>query len=108
MPDYSPRSREADGMQVEVQLLGGFDVRVNGTSIPATEWRRRQAAALVKLLAMSPGRTMHREQVIDAPWPDAPLHEAGPRLHKAAHFARRSCGDPGALVLSGERVSFFP
>ena len=95
-------------MNVEIDLLGGFAVRVDGRPIPSAEWRRRQAASLVKLLALAPRRTLHREQVIDALWPDNAIDDAGPRLHKAAHFARRSLGDSSALVLSGDTVSLFP
>jgi DNA-binding SARP family transcriptional activator len=95
-------------MNVEIDLLGGFAVRVDGRPVPAGEWRRRQAASLVKLLALAPRRTLHREQVIDALWPHMSIYDAGPRLHKAAHFARRSLGDPRALVLSGDTVSLFP
>jgi DNA-binding SARP family transcriptional activator len=95
-------------MNVEIDLLGGFAVRVDGRPVPATEWRRRHAASLVKLLALAPRRTLHREQVIDALWPDTAIDDAGPRLHKAAHFARRSLGDSSALVLSGDTVSLFP
>ena len=95
-------------MNVEIDLLGGFAVRVEGRAIPATEWRRRQAASLVKLLALARRRTLHREQVIDALWPDTQIDDAGPRLHKAAHFARRVLGDSSALVLWGDTVSLFP
>jgi len=95
-------------MRVEIDLLGGFAVRIDGRPVPAAEWRRRQAAALVKLLALTPRRTLHREQVIDALWPNAGLDDAAPRLHKAAHYARRSVGDPRALVLAGDTVSLFP
>ena len=58
-------------MNAEIDLLGGFAVRIDGRPIPPTEWRRRQAASLVKLLALAPRRTLHREQVIDALWPGA-------------------------------------
>jgi DNA-binding SARP family transcriptional activator/tetratricopeptide (TPR) repeat protein len=95
-------------MRVEIDLLGGFAVRVDGRAVPAADWRRRQAAALVKLLALAPRRTLHREQVIDALWPEIPIEEAAPRLHKAAHYARRSLGDARALVLDGNTVSLFP
>jgi DNA-binding SARP family transcriptional activator len=95
-------------MNVEIDLLGGFAVRVDGRPIPAGDWRRRKAASLVKLLALAPRRTLHREQVIDALWPDTAIDDAGPRLHKAAHFARRMLGDSTALVLSGDMVSLFP
>jgi DNA-binding SARP family transcriptional activator len=95
-------------MRVQIDLLGGFAVRVDGRAVPAAEWRRRQAAALVKLLALAPRRTLHREQVIDALWPDTGIDDAAPRLHKAAHYARRSLGDPRAVVLAGDTVSLFP
>ena len=71
-----------------------------------TEWRRRQAASLVKLLALAPRRTLHREQVIDALWPDTAIDDAGPRLHKAAHFARRVAGRlEGAGLVGGHRFA---
>ena len=95
-------------MRVEIDLLGGFAVRVDGRAVPAGEWRRRQAGSLVKLLALAPRRTLHREQVIDVLWPDTGIADAAPRLHKAAHYARRSLGDPRALVLAGNTVSLFP
>ena len=95
-------------MRVEIDLLGGFAVRVDGRVVPAAEWRRRQAAALIKLLALAPRRTLHREQVIDALWPDISMEDAAPRLHKAAYYARRSLGDSRGLVLDGNTVSLFP
>ncbi len=95
-------------MRVEIDLLGGFAVRVDGRAVAPGEWRRRQAAALIKLLALAPCRTLHRERVLDALWPGTAIEDAAPRLHKAAHFARRSLGDPRALVLTGDTVSLFP
>jgi DNA-binding SARP family transcriptional activator len=93
---------------VRITVLGGFDVVVDGRRVPAAEWRRRQAAALVKLLALVPGRSLHRERVIDALWPSLDVDEAAPRLHKAAHYARRSLGGAQSVVLDGETVALFP
>ncbi len=93
---------------VEVTLLGTFRVRVGGRVISARSWTRRHSTALVKVLAMSPDRSMHREQVIDALWPDVGVQEAAPRLHKAAHYARKILGHPDAIVLSNEAVHLFP
>ncbi|HEV8175269.1 MAG TPA: AAA family ATPase, partial [Actinoplanes sp.] len=95
-------------MHVHITLLGGFDVVADGRHVPPADWHRRQAAALVKLLALVPGRSLHRERVIDALWPGLDLDEAAPRLHKAAHYARRSLGDPRSLVLNGETVALCP
>ncbi|WP_433306631.1 ATP-binding protein [Actinoplanes sp. CA-030573] len=93
---------------VRITLLGGFGVVVDGRGVPAAQWRRRQAAALVKILALAPGRALHRERVIDALWPGLEVGEAAPRLHKAAHYARRTLGDAGSLVLGGESVALCP
>jgi DNA-binding SARP family transcriptional activator/tetratricopeptide (TPR) repeat protein len=93
---------------VRITLLGGFEVIIDGRRVPAAEWRRRQAAALVKMLALVPGRSLHRERVIDALWPNVDVDDAAPRLHKAAHYARRSLGQAGSVVLDGETVALFP
>ncbi|HEY7273625.1 MAG TPA: AAA family ATPase [Actinoplanes sp.] len=76
--------------------------------MPPAEWRRRQAAGLVKMLALVPGRSVHRERVIDALWPGLDVEEAAPRLHKAAHYARRALGGGTAIALGGDRVALLP
>jgi DNA-binding SARP family transcriptional activator len=105
---YYDADPEGQSMGVEIRLLGGFDVAVDGISTPPEGWRRRQAAALVKLLALAPQRTLHRERVIDALWPDLSVEEAAPRLHKAAHYARKALGCDRGLLLGGEAVALFP
>jgi DNA-binding SARP family transcriptional activator len=95
-------------VRVEARLLGGFAIRVDGVDLPAAAWRRRQAAALVKLLALAPNRRLHRERVLDALWPDLSMDVAATRLHKAAHFARTTLGCPDAVVLRDEVVALFP
>ena len=79
-------------MKIDVKLLGGFEVLVDGIPVPSTAWSRRHAASLVKLLALAPGRRLHREQVIEALWPGISLDAAAPRLHKATHYARKALG----------------
>jgi DNA-binding SARP family transcriptional activator/tetratricopeptide (TPR) repeat protein len=95
-------------MDVRITLLGGFEVVVAGTPVPSAQWRRRHAAALVKILALVPGRRLHREQLIDILWPELTVDEAAPRLHKAAHYARRALGHPDSVVLAGEMVALWP
>ena len=95
-------------VRIDIAVLGGFEVRVEGRPIPSDRWSRRRSAALVKLLAMAPGRCLHREQVIDALWPDLLIDEAAPRLHKAAHYARRAFGYRKSLVLTDETVRLCP
>ena len=62
----------------------------------------------MKVLALAPGRRLHREQVIDLVWPGDTIAEAVPKLHKAAHFARRAIGVPDSVVLRGDQVVLYP
>ena len=95
-------------MSVEIDLLGGFRVRADGRTVDDTAWSRRDAAALVKLLALQEGRRLHREQVIDRLWPEVDLEDAAPRLHKAAYYARKALGRRDGVVLRGEMVLLLP
>ncbi len=93
---------------IHVMLLGRFEVTVDGIPVAVSNWTRRHAAALVKVLAMAPGRRLHRAQVIDLLWPDDSIDEAVPKLHKAAHFARRAIDVTNAVVLRGDNVVLCP
>jgi DNA-binding SARP family transcriptional activator/tetratricopeptide (TPR) repeat protein len=93
---------------VEITLLGGFGVAVDGVPVPDALWTRRQAAAVVKVLALAADRRLHREQLIDLVWPDDTVEQAAPKLHKAAHFARRAIDVPDAVVLGGDHVALLP
>ena len=88
-------------------LLGDFSVEVGGTPVPPA-WSRRNAAALVKLLALTPGRRLHRAGHRRAVAGRKALDEASPRLHKAAYFARKALGRPDAVVLRDELVALLP
>lgn len=95
-------------MSARIRLLGDFRVEIDGRQIPAASWTRRHAAALVKLLALRPGRQLHRERVIDSLWPSLRVEEAAPRLYKAAHFSRKVLGRDDAIVLRGDVVTLLP
>jgi DNA-binding SARP family transcriptional activator len=94
--------------RVELLVHGGFEVRVDGHAVAARSWARRDGSALVKLLAISSRRTLHRELVMEALWPDLDLDAAAPRLHKAAHYARKALDHRDAVVLSASAVSLCP
>ncbi|HEY7273725.1 MAG TPA: BTAD domain-containing putative transcriptional regulator [Actinoplanes sp.] len=77
-------------------VLGGFRAEVGGLPLPEEAWRRSGAAAVVKLLAVTPGHRMHREQLIDVLWPELDQAAGVRRLTKALHFARRAL--PGGRI----------
>src|SRR3954447_17867545 len=94
--------------RVEIRVLGGFEVSVDGRRVPAERWRQRRASGLVKLLALAPRHRLHREQVIDALWPDLPPAAGAANLRKAAHHARAALGAKDAVVLRRGQVSLWP
>ena len=62
-------------------------------------WRLRKARSLVKLLALTPEHSLHREQAIEALWPDWDPAAASNNLRQALFVARRAldaCGEDGA------------
>ena len=107
MADES-KGNEATTPTVRVELLGRFAVSIDGRPVDDRYWGKRHAAALVKVLALAPGRRLHREQVIDLVWPDDTVDSALPKLHKAAHYARSAIEVPNAVVLRGEHIALCP
>jgi predicted ATPase/DNA-binding SARP family transcriptional activator/DNA-binding CsgD family transcriptional regulator len=80
---------------VRVWMLGGFRVSVGSRTITQDAWHLRKAATLVKVLALSPGHRMHREQAMDLLWPDLGRRAASNNLRQALYTARGTL-DPAA------------
>ncbi|THA69356.1 transcriptional regulator [Streptomyces sp. A0642] len=75
---------------LRLYLFGGFRVERDGGSPLAAKWPRPSARALVKLLAVSPGHSLHREQAMEICWPDADAQASLGSLRVALHAARRA------------------
>jgi predicted ATPase/DNA-binding SARP family transcriptional activator/DNA-binding CsgD family transcriptional regulator len=103
-----------EGLQaVRVRLLGGFRVSVGFRTIEEGAWRLRKSAALIKLLALSRGYRLHREQIMEALWPDLGKSAASNNLRQALHVARRTLHhEQGSaaryLALQGEQLLLCP
>jgi len=86
---------------LRVWLLGGFRVSVGSRTITDGQWHLRKAAALVKLLALSPGHRLHREQVMEILWPNSDKRTASNNLRRVLHAARRALDpDTGSRYLA--------
>ncbi|MFI0242302.1 ATP-binding protein [Streptomyces sp. NPDC016845] len=70
--------------------MGGFRVTRDGGPEPAGRWSRPSAQTLVKLLAVTHGHRLHREQALEVCWPDADPQSALRSLRVALHAARRA------------------
>lgn len=76
--------------EMRVFLLGDFQVTVRNDSISSRDWRLRKSSSLVKILALTPGYQLHRDQLVELLWPDLPLDSALNNFHQALYVARRS------------------
>ena len=84
-------SGEPNGIApLQVRLLGGFCIERSDAGQPVSDWPRRSAKTLIKLLAIQPGHALHREQVIDVLWPKVNAESAFNSLGKALHAARHA------------------
>jgi DNA-binding SARP family transcriptional activator len=94
--------------QLEIRLLGRFEVLVDSRAVPAGAWAQKRAADLVKLLALARDHRLPRDEVLEMLWPQLGADAAAANLHKAASLARRALGDRGAVVLRGGLVELAP
>ncbi len=86
-----------------IYLLGRFEVRAADRVVLDRSWGRRKAAAVLKLLAIQRSRSLHREQIMDALWPDLDPAAAANNLHKSLHYLRAAFSEQG---LSGQVIRF--
>jgi DNA-binding SARP family transcriptional activator len=94
----------AAGREVRIQVLGRFDVRVDGQSVPAAAWQSRKARDLVRILVARRGRVVPREELAELLWPGEDVPRTAHRLSVLLSIVRtvldpdRSRPDP--LVLA--------
>src|SRR5919107_1814297 len=89
-PTHKRHSSSEGPFPVRVRLLGGLGVWVGSRAVSEGAWHLRKAASLVKLLALAPNHCLHREQVMEALWPNLGLRAASNNLRQALHVARRT------------------
>jgi DNA-binding SARP family transcriptional activator len=75
---------------LKIFLLGKFRAEIDGIAVDEKRWTRRSAKSLVKLLALKPKHTIHREQAMDSIWTEQSPETALNNLNKAIHAARRA------------------
>jgi predicted ATPase/DNA-binding SARP family transcriptional activator/DNA-binding CsgD family transcriptional regulator len=88
----SSNSSPFTAQTLQIQMLGDFRVSCDGREIASNAWRLRTAHHLIKLIALSPGFYLHREEIIDHLWPELDPTAAGNNLRYTVHIARRVLG----------------
>ena len=96
----TPRTADT-AAELRVWLLGGFRVRVGSREIESAAWRLRKARSFVKLLALTSGHRLHREQVMEFLWPHLDPAAASNNFRKILHTVRRTL-EPGSSAESGQ------
>ena len=76
--------------QLRLRLLDGFAVAVDGRPIPDGAWPARKARQLLKLLALAPEHRVHRDEALEALWPDLTAGGATRALYQALFLLRRT------------------
>lgn len=91
--------------QVEIRLLGPFEVAVDGE--PVTTFETDSVRALLAYLATQSGHPRPRSQVAELLWPDRPDGAALSNLRHALSVLRTALRDRGSAhpVLIADRVS---
>jgi DNA-binding SARP family transcriptional activator len=96
-----PSSTGSRPASLSIRLLGSFQVSVTDRLVEPHAWRLRKATHLVKILALAPGHRLHRDQVIDALWPEIDPDSALSSFHQALHAARRALEPDRSARASG-------
>lgn len=73
---------------VEVRMLGGFEVLVEGTPIPSNKLERRKAKALLALLVALPSHIAKRYTIIESIWPAYDYTSASKCVYSATSVLR--------------------
>jgi DNA-binding SARP family transcriptional activator len=84
--DRRPASGPA---RIEIRCLGRFEVHRGGVPVQQKDWPRTTARRLLQYLAVT-HRPAHREQIMDALWPDVGAREAANQLRVALSALRRA------------------
>ena len=87
----APGTNETEGAQsqpLRIFALGHFALAAAGTGLDVDNWRRKQAATLLKILISHVGRPVHRDRLMEWLWPDTDPDRGWERLKVTVSFLR--------------------
>ncbi|MGD0020320.1 MAG: BTAD domain-containing putative transcriptional regulator [Candidatus Limnocylindrales bacterium] len=93
---------------IRAHVLGAFHLSVGGRPVERADWQRLSAERLAKLLLITEGHAVPREQAVETLWPDVDPASGYNNSRKALHFARRALGAPGVVMSDGDKIRLDP
>lgn len=88
-------AKERDAEQLEIDLLGGFTVRLGGILLPSEAWTRRKAAVILAMLAASKKHACRRFAIVEALWPEDDYMRGRSCLYSTLSSLRKTLGQSG-------------
>jgi DNA-binding SARP family transcriptional activator/Tfp pilus assembly protein PilF len=101
-----PGDRAASGLQVE--MLGGLRVSVDGQPLAPEAWKRRKARDIFAYLVSLHGRSVTRARLADLYWPEADADAAHDNLRVTISAIRKAVGDVVRFEANGYRFAAPP
>ena len=80
-------SRREESCLLAVRMLGVFELMINGH--PVADWRGQRTQSLMQFLSAHRHRSVPRDELILAVWPDTDEDAGRHRLHQAVYELRR-------------------
>ncbi len=81
---------ENSSPDLEINLLGKFEIRIRGEPLREMEIKGRKTRSLLKILAHRRQHQMVRDHAVDILWPDLDESSANTQLYKAIHHIRKA------------------
>jgi len=91
---------------VEVAALGGFETKMDGRAILNVEWESEKSKELLLLLLTAP-RSLTRDEVVAALWPDAGGRKATSAFHSTLYRLRQALY-PDCVIENDRRYGLQP
>ena len=101
---------ELPAVLLQVNMLGGFKVLLQGVELGKTGWRTAKTQDLLAYL-IHKGEPVDRERIQEDLWPDMDAENAANIFHVTLHRLRKllsKAGCPDILCYSGKRYSLRP
>jgi DNA-binding SARP family transcriptional activator len=103
---FSDAAEARTGVPLRIEMLGGFDVLVDGHLIPSDAWKRRKARDIFAYLVNARGRAVPRARLADLYWSELDADAANDNLRVTISAIRKAVG--GVVKFEADGYRFAP